>query len=68
MRLFVLMAVLGLSACATPVSTSGLCAGLTPPVAALRAALTAYADQTPDPVGEAGTDVVLGFEGGCGDG
>lgn len=37
---------------------------LTPYVANLRTALEAH-PETPAPVGEAATDVVIGFEGGC---
>jgi hypothetical protein len=65
MRLLLLMAVLGLTGCAVPVSDSAICAGLDRPVSELRGALIANPD-TPELVGEAGTDVVLGFEAGCG--
>ena len=65
MRLLLLMAVLGLTACTEPVpSKSGICAGLQRPVGDLRKSLEAN-PQTPQAVGEAGTDVVLGFEAGC---
>lgn len=65
MRWIALLAVAGLTACNQPVSNSGLCAGLSRPVTALRGALIANAAQTPEAVGEAGTDVVLGFNAGC---
>lgn len=60
MRMLILLALTG----CTAVSDSAICAGLARPVAELRAALEAN-PQTPDPVGEAGTDVVLGMEAGC---
>lgn len=53
----------GLSGCAT-VNEAGLCAGIAAPVAALRSALLSN-PQTPDAVGEAGADVVIGIEAGC---
>lgn len=59
-----LMGMIGLSACAEPVADAGLCIGLGPDVAELRRALEAH-PQTPMPVGEAGADVVIGFEAGC---
>ena len=46
------------------VSDSALCAGLDRPVSDLRLGLEAH-PETPQAVGEAGTDVVLGFEAGC---
>ena len=52
------------SGCASGTSEAGLCAGLRAPVDALEAAMLADS-QTPDPVGEAGTDVVIGFNAGC---
>jgi hypothetical protein len=65
MRLLLLMAALGLTACAKPAPIdSGVCAGLKRPVADLRSALMAN-PQTPQAVGEAGTDTVLGYEAGC---
>lgn len=60
MRIILLLALAG----CTSVSDSAICAGLKRPVAELRAALEAN-PQTPDPVGEAGTDVLLGMEAGC---
>jgi hypothetical protein len=54
-----------MTACApTVTSDSGICAGLQAPVRTLEAALLAN-PQTPDAVGEAGADVVIGFDGGC---
>lgn len=68
MRLIVLLAVLGVTACAAPAPPSepAICAGLKRPVADLRAALERH-PETPEPVGQTGTDVVLGFEAGCGE-
>lgn len=61
-----MLAAIGVSACAGPSTTDpGLCLGQRADVARLRAALEAHAD-TPDAVGEAATDVVIGFEAGCG--
>ena len=65
MRWFVLMAALGLTGCVKPVSEPGLCAGLRRPVADLRSGLELHPETAPE-VGEPGTDVVLGFEAGCG--
>ncbi|WP_163025925.1 hypothetical protein [Chachezhania antarctica] len=65
MRWIALSAALGMSACTTPVETSGLCDGLQRPVAALRSALAYETSTTPQSVGEAGTDVVLASEAGC---
>ena len=56
--------VLGVSGCLGSVSDSALCAGLDRPVSDLRLGLEAH-PETPQAVGEAGTDVVLGFEAGC---
>ena len=54
-----------MTACApTVTSDSGLCAGLNRSVRALETALLAN-PQTPDAVGEAGADVVIGLDGGC---
>jgi hypothetical protein len=64
MHWIVLTAALGVSACAVTADTSGICQGLVLPVASLRLALEAH-DATPAAVGEAATDVVLGFEAGC---
>lgn len=64
MRWIILMAALGTSGCVATVSQPGICAGLKRPVADLRAGLERHPD-TPQAVGEAGTDVVLGFEAGC---
>lgn len=65
MRWAILMAALGTTGCAIPVSDSALCAGLGNRMADLRAGLEAH-PETPRAVGEPGTDVVLGFEAGCG--
>jgi len=66
MRWITLAAVIGVTGCAMPVSDAGLCRGLNQPIGALRDALVGHPD-TPDPVGMAGADVVLGFEAGCRD-
>ena len=52
------------SGCASGTSEAGLCAGLRAPVDALERALLAH-PATADEVGEAGTDVVIGFNAGC---
>ena len=65
MRFLFLMAAAGLTACAEPVSTSGLCAGMRGTMTGLRGALEAH-PETPQPVGEYGTSAVLGMEAGCG--
>lgn len=59
-----LVAALGLTGCTTP-NDAGMCAAIGPNVADLRAALLAN-PQTPDDVGEAVADVVIGIEAGCG--
>ncbi len=60
-----LAALAGMSGCAAPATTdAGLCLGLGRDVAALRRALTDH-PQTAAPVGEAATDVVIGFEAAC---
>lgn len=64
MRLLLLTAALGLTGCAMPVSDSAICVGLDRPVTLLRSSLESH-PETPQAVGEAGTDVVLGFEAGC---
>lgn len=58
-----LVGLLGTTGCVTATS-EGVCLGLLPDVAALEKALLAN-PQTPDAVGEAGTDVVIGFGAGC---
>lgn len=64
-QMLVVVATLGMTGCVeTRTSGSGLCAGLTAPVDALEAALLAH-PETPDAVGEAGTDAVIGFNAGC---
>lgn len=60
-----LVALLGATGCVTPATDAGLCLGLKADVADLRRALESH-PETPDPVGEAGAEVVIGFEGGCG--
>lgn len=63
------LALAGMTACA-PIPASveaGLCIGLGPHVSALERALLAH-PETPQPVGEAGTDVVIGYDAGCRDG
>lgn len=64
MRLLIILSVIGLTGCAERATTSGLCIGLRPSVADLRSALLDN-PQTPEAVGEAGTDVVIGFNAGC---
>lgn len=54
-----------MTACVTTPSEPGLCIGLRNDVAALRTALLDN-PETPDAVGEAGTEVVIGFQAGCG--
>jgi hypothetical protein len=61
--LLAVLAMTGIAGCVTP-NEAGLCLGLRPDVARLRTALLAN-PQTPDTVGQAGTDVVIGFRGGC---
>lgn len=64
MRLMLIVIALGTTACKMTVPDSAVCAGLGRPVADLRRGLEAH-PETPQAVGEAGTDVVLGFEAGC---
>ena len=60
-----LMALIGVSACAGQSATdAGVCIGQRADIAKLRAALEAY-EETPDAVGDAAVDVVIGFEAGC---
>lgn len=54
------MAVIGATGCATATSDEGLADALRGPVLALEAALLEN-PATPDAVGEAGADVVVGF-------
>ncbi len=63
-RTLAVTALLGASGCASGTSEAGLCAGLRAPVDALERALLAH-PETADPVGEAGADVVIGFNAGC---
>lgn len=63
-----LAAVAGLSACGAIEASEGVvCSRLSGPVERLSDALLAHPD-TPDPVGEAGTDVVIIAQAGCGEG
>lgn len=64
MKSLAVTAVLGMTGCVAGTSEPGLCAGLRAPVDALERTLLAH-PQTPDPVGEAGADVVIGFNAGC---
>ena len=64
LRLLALAALLGATGCVSTTTSEGLCLGLGPPGAALERALLAH-PETPDAVGEAGTDVVIGFDAGC---
>lgn len=59
-----LAALFGMTGCAIP-NDAGICAAISPHVAELRTALLAH-PETPDDVGEAGADVVIGIEAGCG--
>jgi len=55
----------GGSMCTGPsATTDGLCTALKRDVQRLSDALATH-PETPRPVGEAGTDVVIGFQGGC---
>lgn len=64
-NLLVLLAVIGVSACNGPDATdAGICFAQGADVAALRLALETH-PETPDAVGEAGTNVVIGFEAAC---
>jgi hypothetical protein len=65
-KLLALLAGLGMTACA-PIPTGsldGFCAANARAVAALEAGLLAH-PETPDAVGEPGTDVVIGYGAGC---
>lgn len=65
--MLLLAALTGMSGCVwatEPASDAGICLGLRPSVAQLRAGLTAH-PETPDAVGEPAADVVIGFEGAC---
>lgn len=67
MRYLVIVICLGMSACAKSESAGkgiALCDGLRRPVDALERGLLAH-PETPTAVGEAGTDVVVGFVAGC---
>lgn len=64
MRSIAILGLLGVSACMPVASDDALCGALGGRIDGLAEALIAH-PETPDPVGEAGTDVVLGFEGGC---
>lgn len=64
MRHLLIVIALGTTGCSMPVSDSALCAGLKRPMSELRAGLEAH-PETPDAVGEPGTDAVKGFEAGC---
>lgn len=60
-----LVAALGMTGCAATTNDAGVCLGLRGDVSALRTALLAH-PETPEAVGQAGTDVVIGFRAGCG--
>lgn len=64
MRYLLIVIALGTTACSPRAIDSAVCAGLDRPVSDLRSALLGN-PQTPQAVGEAGTDVVIGFEAGC---
>ena len=59
-----LAVVAGTTGCSAPAVDSGLCRALARPVQELRAALEGH-PKTPEAVGEAGADVVIGIEAGC---
>ena len=68
MLLKVLMpvALLGLTGClTTPTSGDGLCDALRPYEARARAAMLEHAAEVPDEVGEAVTDLLIGYRAGC---
>ena len=65
LNLLMLAALLGLSAC-VKTQTDGMCAALRPYEARARAALLTNATQTPAAVGEAVTDLLIGYRAGCG--
>lgn len=58
-----LVAALGLSACVE--TTDGLCSALRPYEARARAALLDNVETTPDEVGGAVTDLLIGYRAGC---
>lgn len=62
----VVLICLGLSACSAPTSDAAFCTSpeFKGAVGDLREGLEAH-PETPQAVGEAGTDVVLGYEAGC---
>lgn len=65
--MLLLAALIGVSACGwatKPASDAGMCIGLRPAVAQLRAGLAAN-PETPDAVGEPAADLVIGFEAVC---
>lgn len=64
MRSIIALAVIGLSGCAATSDAAFCGPDFTQAVQGLRAGLEQYPD-TPDAVGEPGTDVVLGHEAGC---
>lgn len=65
MRLLILLAAAGLSACGVPAPTNAVpCLVLGPVVGDLRAGLQDH-PETPDAVAEPATDVVLGTEAVC---
>lgn len=64
MRKLLLLSCLGVSACVNP-NDAGICVASEEDVATLRKELENH-PETPDAVGEAGTEVVMGLEGACG--
>ena len=62
-KLMLVMMLTGATGC-VPASDAALCLGLGADVAALRTALVAH-PETPDPVGDPASLVVIGFEAGC---
>jgi hypothetical protein len=64
-RMLVLVLAIGVSGCTGQGATdAGICIGLGRDIARLRTALETH-PETPDAVGEAATDVVIGHEAGC---
>lgn len=61
-----LVASIGLTACAVPVSDEGRCATDVRLAKAARTALLDYSDDVPDAVGEAATTLIVAVLAGCG--
>ena len=63
-RLLTLAGALGMTGCGMTATDEGMCIAQRADMERLRAALLAH-PETPDAVGEAGADVVIGFRAGC---